>query len=109
VRTDTTAVELLLLATTSAVPDGVAVVAVFEIVPVAAAPTIAVTAKVAVAPLLRLIDATMFPDPLAGQELPAATGATEQVQVIVFNVLGKVSVTLAAVTDAGPLLVTEIA
>ena len=84
VRTGVLTVELLFAGVGSVVPEGAATVAVLSIEPVALAATVAVTVNVATAPLVRLIARLILPVlPVAGvpQLSPAATGATEQLQV----------------------------
>src|SRR5712671_208326 len=67
----------------------------------AGAATVALTVKVAVPPLSRLTAAAMLPLPLAGQLEPAEAA---QVQAPKVRLAGALSVTVAAVTALGPLL-----
>ncbi len=93
----------LLLPAGSFTPTGAVMVAVLVSVPVPV--TVAVTVKVAVPPLSRSTLALMSPAPLAGQaEPPLAL----QVQVAPVSCAGSTSVTVAAVTALGPLLVATI-
>src|ERR1700687_2522359 len=95
-------VALLLAGVGSVTPAGAAMVAVLLMVPLAPPATVALTVKVAVPPLSRLTEAAMLPLPLAGQLEPAEAA---QVQAPKVRFAGAVSVTVAAVTALGPLLV----
>src|SRR5512132_372396 len=95
-------VALLLAGVGSVTPTGAAMVAVLAIEPLALPATVALTVKVAVPPLSRLTEAEMLPLPLAGQLDPADAA---QVQAPKVRLAGAVSVTVAAVTVLGPLLV----
>src|SRR5258708_7022607 len=98
-------VALLLAGVGSVTPAGAAMVAVLLMVPLAPPATVALTVKVAVPPLSRLTAAAMLPLPLAGQLEPAEAA---QVQAPKVRFAGAVSVTVAAVTALGPLLVATM-
>src|SRR5260370_445817 len=98
-------VALLLAGVGSVTPAGAAMVAVLLMVPRAPPGTVALTVKVAVPPLSRLTEAAMLPLPLAGQLEPAEAA---QVQAPKVRFAGAVSVTVAAVTALGPLLVATV-
>ncbi len=101
-------VEELLAVFGSTVLAGTAAEAVFVIgLVVAFEDTVPLTEKVATAPLLRLTVVEMFPEPLAAPQDPVGV-VTEQDQVTPVSWEGIVSVTLAPVTEWGPLLVTVI-
>src|SRR5436305_5622570 len=78
----------------SVVPAGAATFAVLLRLPVAEAEMLAVTVKVAVAPLARLTVVLMLPDPLVVPQF--AAGA--HVQVSLVTIPGNMSVTVAPVT-----------
>jgi hypothetical protein len=117
VRTAVVAIELLfpVLGSAQAVepedPD-VPTFAVFVIVPVAPAATVAVTVNVATAPALRVTELLMLPEPLgAAQALPGGMAfvVIAHVQLTDPSVGdGNVSVTEAAVALSGPLFVTTM-
>src|SRR5260370_1053141 len=98
-------VALLLTGFGSVTPTGTAMVAVLAVGPLAPPATVALTVKVAVPPLSRLTEAAMLPLPLAGQLEPAEA---TQVQAPKVRFAGAVSVTVAAVTALGPLLLATM-
>ena len=98
-------VAVLLAGVGSVTEAGAAMVAVLATVPVALAEIVPVSVKVAVPPGARLTLALMLPLPDAGQLDPAVA---VHVQVAPVIVAGKVSVTVAAVTDDGPALEATI-
>ena len=92
-------VAVLLPGAGSSTPAGGATLAVFARVPVAAGAMVPVSTNVALPPASRSTLAAMSPLPFAGQAEP--TDAV-QVQLAAVTLGGKVSVTAAAVTAAGP-------
>ena len=84
---------------------GAAIVAVLTRLPVAEAFTVPVTVNVVVPPTGRSTDAEMLPLPLAGHEAPPVAA---QDHVALVRIAGSVSVTVAAVTADGPVLVATI-
>ena len=89
----------------SVTPAGAAIVAVLTRLPVADALIVPVTVNVTEPPTGRLTVALMLPLPLAGQVAPPVA---VQVQVTPVRAAGIVSVTVAAVTADGPVLVATI-
>jgi hypothetical protein len=94
-------VAVLFAAVGSVTPAGGAIVAMFTRTPVADAAIVPVTVNVTDAPTGRFTEALMLPLPLAGQVPPAVP---LHVHVVPVNVAGIVSVTVAAVTADGPVL-----
>ena len=90
----------------SAIPLGVATVAVLVSVPVAVLDVCAVRLNVAVPFTARLTVALMLPAPLGEPQLEPAEAV--QVHVALLKLAGSTSVTVAPVTAIGPLLVTTI-
>lgn len=99
-------VDELLAGLGSAIPVGVATVAVFVSVPVAVLAVCAVKLKVAVPFTAKLTVVLMFPVPPGIAQLEPTDAV--QVHVAPLSVAGKLSVTVAPVTAIGPLLVTTI-
>ncbi len=93
----------LLLPAGSFTPSGAEIVAVLLMVP--APVTVAVTVNVAAPPESRSTVALMSPAPPAGQAEPAVA---VQVQVAALNCAGNTSVTVAAVTALGPVLLATM-
>ena len=102
---ESVSVAVLFAGVGSVTPAGAAIVAVLTRLPVAEATTVPVTVNVAVAPTGRSTEALMLPLPLAGQAPPPAA---EHVHVTPDSAAGIVSVTVAAVTADGPVLVATI-
>src|SRR5438445_715933 len=98
-------VALLLPGVGSVTPIGAAMVAVLALGPLALSPTRRSSVLVAVPPLTRLTEAERLPLPLAGQLDPAEAA---QVQAPTVRLAGAVSVTVAALTALGPLLVATM-
>src|SRR5437660_241022 len=98
-------VGLLLCGVGSVTPAGAAMVAVLLMVPLAAPATVALTVKVTLPPRSEERRVAMVPLPLAGQLEPAEAA---QVQAPKVRLAGAVSVTVAAVTALGPLLVATM-
>jgi hypothetical protein len=93
----------LLAGVGSVTPTGAAIDAVFTKLPVAAAATVAVIEKVAPAPTGRSTVVLTLPLPLLAAQDPPAVGT--HVHVDPLSVAGIVSMTGAAMTDDGPVLV----
>src|SRR5689334_5832691 len=89
----------------SGVPGGLTDVTVLTRLPVALEAMLAVTVKVAVPPLSRLITALMLPLPLAGPLEPAEYTA---VHVSLDTCAGIVSLIVTPATSLGPTLVATI-
>lgn len=92
-------VEVLLLATGSVVPTGGVIVAVLLSVPRALARIVAVRVYVALPLASRFTLSLMLPVPLAAHEEPAVAVHVHDAAV---NEAGRLSVTVAPVTEAGP-------
>lgn len=92
-------VEVLLLATGSVVPTGGVMVAVLLSVPRALARIVAVRVYVALPPGSRFTLSLMLPVPLAAHEEPAVAA---HVHAAAVSEAGRLSVTVAPVTEAGP-------
>lgn len=89
----------------SVIPLGAVIAAVLTNEPVAAGDIVAVTVKVAVPPTGKLTAVFRGPTPCPGQVPPALP---EQVHVAEVIATGKVSVTTAPTTEAGPVLLATI-
>jgi hypothetical protein len=99
------AVELLLSGFGSVMPGGGATVAVLVNVLVAAASTVPVAMKVAVPVLDNVTVVLILPLPLSAPHDPFAA---LHVQLTALMLVGNVSITIASVTAAGPVLVITI-
>ena len=101
-------VALLFPGIGSVTPAGGVTVAVLEIAPTVPFATVPVMVRVADVPDVRSTVVAMSPLPDAAAQEPSLT-ATTHVQVADVTPAGRVSVTTAPVTSAGPLLAMTIA